>query len=272
MSKLGRSMNDLLEENDQNVENNESVSELKISDIIMNPSQPRTYFDDDSLKELSESIKRYGVIQPIVVKKTHSGYVLVSGERRLRASKIAGLDTITAIVRDYNSKLFAEIALLENVQREDLTPIEESIAYHKIINQLNLTHEELSKRIGKSRAYITNILGLLNLPGEVITDVNNGKLSMGHARSLSKLKDISLVLSLRDRIINEKLSVRQLESIIRDIKKTSTLTHMQKSNYKSILTSVLGDKYSVTIHDHSITINFKNKELLEKLIERMKNE
>lgn len=218
-SRLGRSFKDLLEENERKISDNEEVLELDINIIKPNPEQPRTIFDEKSLLELAESIKEHGVIQPVIVKPASVGYTLVAGERRVRACRMAGLTKVPAIVRDYNSIYLSELSILENLQREDLTPIEEAIAFQKAIFNLKLTHEELGKKIGKSRVYITNIIGLLNLPASVISDVNSGRISMGHARALSKLKNQQLCLDLTERIIKENLTVREIEGIIRNIHK-----------------------------------------------------
>ena len=146
---------------------NEEIIELNLDELRPNPYQPRKIFDDEALQELSESIKEHGVFQPIIVKKSIKGYEIIAGERRFRASKLAGLTTIPAIVRDFTDEQMMEIALLENLQRENLNVIEEALAYKSMIESLNLTQDELSKKVGKSRSHITNILGLLNLPKEV---------------------------------------------------------------------------------------------------------
>ena len=219
--KLGRSFNDLLQENKTEFKDNEEVLEIELSNIRPNPDQPRTIFDEKSLLELAESIIEHGVFQPVILKPAGTGYILVAGERRVKAAIMAGKSTIPAIVRDYNSIYLSELAILENLQREDLTPIEEAIAFQKAVFNLNLTHQQLGKKIGKSRAYVTNIIGLLNLPTVVINDVNLGKLSMGHARALSKLKDQNLCLALHERIIEEELTVRDIEGIIRNLYKAN---------------------------------------------------
>jgi ParB family chromosome partitioning protein len=216
-SKLGRSFKDLMEENERAISANEEIVELEINIIRPNPDQPRTVFDEKSMLELADSIRQHGVFQPVIVKPSGGTYTLVAGERRVRASRLAGLTKVPAIIRDYNAVYLSELAILENLQREDLTPIEEAIAFQKAIFNLKLTHEELGKKIGKSRAYVTNIMGLLNLPAAVIDDVNKGRISMGHARALSKLKDNLLCVDLSDRIIAEGLTVRDIEGIIRNL-------------------------------------------------------
>ena len=193
------------------------ILEIKLSDIRSNPYQPRKTFDEESLKEFSESIKEYGVIEPIIVKKTIKGYELVAGERRTRAARLAGLETIPAVVKDFNDQEMMEIALLENIQREDLNPIDEAMAYQKIIEIGHMTQEEFAKKFGKSRSYVTNMLGLLVLPEDLKDLVKQKKLTMGHARALSKISDTDAMRSLANKTVTEELSVRALENIISEL-------------------------------------------------------
>ena len=186
------------------------IKEIPVGEIRPNPYQPRKTFNDDALKELSESIKNYGVFQPIIVKKSIKGYDLIAGERRLRASKLAGLEKIPAIVKEFTDEEMREISLLENLQRENLTAIELAWAYKGIIDNLDIRQEDLAQKIGKSRAHVTNILGLLNLPDNVQKMVLNNEISMGHARVLSKMEDIEEVKNLANRIVNENLSVHDI--------------------------------------------------------------
>ena len=270
--KLGRSIGDLIEENKREFNENEEVIEISLTSIRPNPEQPRTVFKEDSLKELSESIKEHGVFQPIIVKPRGENFTLVAGERRVKAAKIAGLTTIPAIVRDYNSIYLSELAILENLQREDLTPIEEAIAFQKAVFNLKLTHEELGKKIGKSRTYITNIIGLLNLPTIVIQDVNLGKLTMGHARALSKLKDQELCLKLHKRIIEEGLTVRDIEGIIRNLHKDNK--HFLISNevldgVERKLSKEFDNRYHYRLKKNQLVFTFENEEELEILIKRI---
>ena len=164
------------------------VKDIPIDEIRSNPYQPRVHFDEDALQELADSIKTHGVFEPIIVKKSIKGYELVAGERRTKASKLAGLDTIPAIVKDFDDQAMMEIALLENIQRENLSPIEEAQAYKNFMIKTNMTQEEIARRFGKSRSHITNLLGLLSLPSDVQEDLITGKISMSHARVLSKLE------------------------------------------------------------------------------------
>jgi len=187
--------------------------ELNIEDIVPNPNQPRKYFDDIKLRELSESIKHSGLLQPIIVSNNkHDGkYLIIAGERRYRASKIAGLTKIKAIVLDLEDQEVLKNAILENVQREDLNPIEEASGYRKIIDTFNYTHEQLAKEIGKSRAHITNLLRVLTLPDEVQSAVRNGNISLGHAKVLLGVEN---PIDYLPTLIEKQLSVRQLEKMV----------------------------------------------------------
>ena len=187
------------------------IVEINIADIRSNPYQPRKVFDEAALNELAESIKEHGIVQPIIVKKSIKGYELIAGERRTKASKIAGKTTIPAIIREFNDQEMMEIALIENIQREDLNPIEEAEAYENIIKANNLTQEEVSKKFGKSRSYITNLLGLLRLPEKTKQYVLEGKISMGHARVLSKIDGNDKIEELAKEVIDTNMSVHDLE-------------------------------------------------------------
>ena len=186
---------------------------IPVDEIRSNPYQPRIHFDQDALEELAESIKEHGVLEPIIVKKSIKGYELVAGERRTKASKIAGKATIPAIIKDFDDQSMMEIALLENIQRENLTPIEEAKAYKNFMVKMNLTQEEVANKFKKSRSYVTNMLGLLKLPSEVQRDVVNGKISMSHARVLSKLDDEDKIIELAEKIKKEGISVHALEAL-----------------------------------------------------------
>ncbi len=270
--KLGRSFGDLLEENKTDWNDNEEVIEVEFDRIKPNPDQPRTIFKEDTLKELADSIKEHGVFQPIIVKPFGEDYILVAGERRVKAAQLAGLKTIPAIVREYNSIYLSELAILENLQREDLTPIEEAIAFQKAVFNMNLTHEELGRKIGKSRAYVTNIIGLLNLPEQVIQDVNNGTISMGHARALSKLKSQDLCLTLHKRVVQENLTVRDIEGLIRSLHKNSTEFLISKEilyKAKTRLQTGFDSRYSFKLKKNQLVFKFENEHELEDLIKRL---
>ena len=209
----------------------EEIVNIKLSELRSNPYQPRKVFDEEALQELSDSIKEHGVFQPIIVKKSIKGYEIIAGERRVKASLMAGLEEIPAIIREFNDTQMMEIALLENLQRENLTAIEEATAYKKLQETLTLTQEDLAKRLGKSRSHITNMLGLLTLPIEIQEDINQKKITMGHARVLSKLDNKTQQKELEEKIIKEGISVRELESLTQEPKIIKTNPqHRKKEN------------------------------------------
>ena len=247
---------------------------LKLDELRSNPYQPRKIFDQQALNELAESIKEHGVIQPIIAKKSIKGYEIIAGERRVKASIIAGLTEIPAIVKDFNDTQMMELALLENLQREDLSAIEEATAYKKLQETLGLTQEELAKRLGKSRSHITNMLGLLSLPSAIQEKITNKELSMGHARVLSKLQSEEQQLSLAERVISEDLSVRELERITMEptiIKTNPQKKKESKNNEYSYLQSELSEKLGtkVVIKKNKIEISFVNDNDLNRLLDYM---
>lgn len=251
---------------------------VKLADLRSNPYQPRKIFDEEALEELAESIKEHGVFQPIIVKPSIKGYEIIAGERRVKASILAGLTEIPAIIREFNDAEMMEIALLENLQREDLTPIEEASAYKKISDTLNLTQEELSKRVGKSRSYVTNTLGLLKLPEETQNLINEKKISMGHAKILSKLEDKYQIKELTDRIITEGISVRELESITSSSDEYTRVNQnsvpkekTKKDNIYAYLEDMISEKLGtkVKIKSNKIQISFTNSNDLNRLLEIM---
>ena len=249
---------------------NEEIVQLNISDLRPNPYQPRKVFNEDALKELSESIKENGVFQPIIVKKSIKGYEIIAGERRFRASMLAGLDKIPAIIRNFTEEQMIEIALLENLQRENLNAIEEALAYKNMIEKLNLTQDELSKKVSKSRSHITNMLGLLRLPEEVQEMVVNNKLTMGHARVLIKLEDKDEIINMANKIINEKMSVRGIERISPDLeKKIKTRRKVEQNQDYRYVEELLREKLDtkVVIKDKKIEISFNNVADLNRILE-----
>ena len=214
---LGRGINALFADFDEEKEADEKVEELQLDEIRPNPYQPRKNYEEN-LKDLSDSIRKNGVFQPIIVRKSSvMGYEIIAGERRFRASKLAGKDSIPAIVRAIDDEQMMEVAVLENLQREDLSPLEEAEAYSTLMKNLKITQSELSERLGKSRPYIANYLRLLDLPREVKTFVQDGKLSMGQARTLLALKDKDKLVELAKKTIKENYTVRQLEQIVNDM-------------------------------------------------------
>ena len=252
----------------------DEITMVKIKDLRSNPYQPRKNFDQQALEELANSIKEHGVFQPIIVKKSIKGYEIIAGERRVKASELAGLEEIPAIIRDFNDTQMMEIALLENLQRENLSAIEEATAYKKLQETLSLTQEELAKRLGKSRSHITNMLGLLTLPKDIQNEVNNKSISMGHARVLSKLDNINQQEELAKKIIEEGISVRRLEEISQEndvVKTNPQKVKVKVQNEYSYLQEELSEKLGtkVTIKKNKIEISFVNENDLNRLLEYM---
>ena len=249
----------------------DEVIEINLDELRPNPHQPRKIFNDEALNELALSIKENGVFQPIIVKKSIKGYEIVAGERRYRASKLAGLTTIPAIVRDFTEQQMIEIALLENLQRENLNAIEEAIAYKTMIEKLNLTQEQLSARVSKSRSHITNMLGLLRLPVEVQKMISEGNISMGHARVLSKLEDNDKIIEYARKIDLEKLPVREIEEITLDderkvnIKRKENTTSSEYKYVEDLLRDKLDTK--IKIKNKKIEISFNNTADLNRILE-----
>ncbi len=244
--------------------------EINIEDIRPNPYQPRIKFDDSKLKELAVSIKNHGVFQPILVRKSIQGYEIISGERRTRASKIAGKKTIPAIVLDFNDEQMMEISLLENIQREDLTAIEEGKAYQALINNLNYTQEDLAKRIGKSREHITNTMRLLKLPLKIQKYVEEAKLSAGAARALLSLENEEEMLELADKAIKENMSVRAIEKACKEIKNPTTIKKIKKVNrelnyVKEMVEHKLNTK--VEVNKNKIIINYQDTDDLNRILD-----
>lgn len=251
----------------------DDIKQINLSEIRSNPYQPRKTFNQEALQELAESIKSYGVFQPIIVKKSIKGYDLVAGERRVKASRLAGLDTIPAIVKDFSDDMMREIALLENLQRENLTAIELAWAYKGIIDSLHITQDELANKLGKSRSSITNTLGLLRLPNSVQNMILDGKLSMGHARELSKLEDNDKILEYAKEIVNNNLSVRDIENISKtdDVKKKNPISRVSKENEYSYIERELREVFGtkVKIANKKIEISFNNTNDLDRILEIM---
>ncbi|RNC63683.1 ParB/RepB/Spo0J family partition protein [Proteiniphilum sp. X52] len=214
---LGRGLDALITFNDGETQGSSSISEVELDKIVPNPDQPRRAFDEEGLRELSASIKSIGVIQPVTLRKLEDDtYQIIAGERRYRASQMAGLSTIPAYIKTADNDEMMEMALIENIQREDLNSIEIALAYQNLIDALSLTQEQLSERVGKKRATVANYLRLLKLPAEVQMGVKNKKIDMGHARALITMNDPVAQLSLYNLILEEGLSVRKVESMVKD--------------------------------------------------------
>lgn len=253
----------------------DEITMIDLAELRSNPYQPRKIFDEQALEELANSIKEHGVFQPIIVKKSIKGYEIIAGERRVKASLMAGLTQIPAIVRDFNDTQMMEIALLENLQRENLTAIEEATAYKKLQETLGLTQEELAKRLGKSRSHITNMLGLLTLPDTIQEDISAKKITMGHARVISKLDDYNQQQELVDKVINEGISVRQLEELAKETEIIKTNPQKprveREENEYSYVQDAMSEKLGtkVVIKKNKIEISFVNGNDLNRLLEYM---
>ena len=251
----------------------EEIVNVSLDELRSNPYQPRKVFDEEALQELSDSIKEHGVFQPIIVKKSIKGYEIIAGERRVKASRMAGLTEIPAIIRDFNDQEMMEIALLENLQRENLNAIEEATAYKKLQEALVVTQEELAKRLGKSRSHITNMIGILSLPQNIQDEISKNNVSMGHARVLSKLSDPNQQQELLNKIINDGISVRELESLTQAPTVVKVNPQKKKETYNEYaylqeeLSEKLGTK--VVIKKNKIEIKFVNNNDLNRLLECM---
>ncbi|MDX8045458.1 ParB/RepB/Spo0J family partition protein [Gracilibacillus sp. S3-1-1] len=213
---LGRGLDALFDEVVEE-KSSDKIVEVELKECRPNPYQPRKVFEADAIEELKESVLQHGILQPLIVRQSIKGYEIVVGERRYRAAKEAQLSTIPVVIKDLTDEQMMELALLENIQREDLTPVEEATAYDRLINELNITQDQLSKRLGKSRSHIANLVRLLSLPADVITKINNGSISMGHGRALLGLKDKKHINPVVNRIVTEKLNVRQVEALINEL-------------------------------------------------------
>lgn len=255
-------------------ENKKDVTEISIDEIRSNPYQPRRTFDTETLNELAKSIEEYGVVQPVIVKKSIKGYELIAGERRTKAAKIAGLKVIPAIIKDFDDQQMMEIALIENIQREDLNPMDEAVSISNIIKLRGYTQDEFANKFGKSRTYVTNILGLLKLPEDVKKMVEKRTLSMSHARVLSKIDDEEKVVRLAKQVITDELSVRELEKITQDDKKEIEVVKNKKSGYdhkyrmyENIIMDTLDTK--VRVSKKKIEIYFDGVNELEEILSKM---
>ena len=250
-----------------------SQEKIKLDEIRPNPYQPRKVFDEQALNELALSIQEHGIFQPVILKKSVQGYEIVAGERRCRAARMAHLAEVPAIIVDFSDQQMMEIALLENIQREDLNAIEEAQAYQTMMEKLKLTQNELAKRIGKSRTHITNTLRLLNLPEKIQEYVLDGSLSMGHARALITL-DKERALKIAKRVIDEKLSVRDVENIVKGFELQEARKNkpkVEKSKEYQYVEGLLRKKYRtrIKVDDKSITIKYSDTDDLNRLLELM---
>ena len=287
---LGRGLSALLNDNNHNIEsigdNNAelivgSIIDLPIEKISNNPFQPRTNFNEESIKELSTSIKQLGVIQPVTVRKIKGNkYQLVSGERRLRASELAGLKTIPSYVRLADDRESLEMALVENIQRQDLDPIEIGLSYERLINEIKLTQDQLSERVGKKRSTIANYMRLLKLDPIIQTGIRDQFITMGHGRALVNISDSKLQIELYKKIVKKGLSVRGIESLVKNLRDTKTKS---TNNYLSPfinqaaeeLKSILGTSVSVSSNKQGkgiLKINFDSQEELQHILNKVKGD
>ena len=255
---LGKGLGALIPDEVETKEKSSSTKLIPLNSIVNNSDQPRKFFDSDNIAELAESIKNHGIIQPLILKKDGNKYVIIAGERRWRAAKMLSLKEVPAIIMELSDKEILEISLIENIQRQDLNPIEEALAYRKLIDDFNLTQQELSKRIGKSRVAITNTMRLINLDERVQQYLIESVISEGHGRALLSVEDKDLQYDLAQKIIDEKLSVRELERLIKLLFKEKDNDNKKKSKeinpYVKDVQNRLQDYFGTKVN-----INSKNK-------------
>lgn len=277
---LGKGLGALIPEDMVTAPTNEKKEEssrtlISINLIKSNSDQPRKFFDDDKIAELAESIKYHGIIQPIILKKNKEEYIIVAGERRWRAAKLLGLKEVPAIVMNLTDKDILEISLIENIQRQDLNPIEEAVAYKKLLGEFKLTQEELSRRIGKSRVAISNTMRLMNLTETVQQYLMDGVITEGHGRVLLAISDENLQCEIAQKIIDEKLSVRELEKFIKFLNKPKKNIERKIQNnpyYKDVterLQEFLGTKVNISNKNNKgkIEIEYYSDEDLQRILE-----
>lgn len=279
MSKrLGKGLDALIPS--LSVSDDDKIVEVSLKELRPNPYQPRKNFDHESIQELAESIGQHGVIQPIIVRKVLKGYEIIAGERRYRASEVAGKKTIPTVIRSFTDQQVMEIALIENVQRENLNALEVATAYQALMEEFKMTQEELATKVGKSRSHIANFLRLLSLPDEVKEYVSRGTLSMGHARSLVSVKKEEMIIALANKAIEQSWNVRQLEEAVQNIdkkKEDSAKSKTKKSDpYLVDVEETLRDRFQTTVKiKHSqkdkgkIELNYYSKQDLERLLEML---
>ena len=279
MSKgLGKGINAIFP--GESINQMETVEKVPVNQIKVNPFQPRKIFDETALSELSESIKEHGVLQPIILRKKGKMFEIVVGERRFRASKAAGLREIPAVIRGFSDQQMMEIAILENLQREDLTPIEEAEAYQNLMENLSLTQEQLAFRLGKSRPHIANHIRLLSLPEVVREKISSNKISMGHGRALLGLKQKKLIPTISDKVIKESLNVRQLEALVQRMNENVSRETSKPTNKdifivekESQLREYFGTTVSIkkTKNKGKIEIEFFSEDDLERILELLED-
>jgi ParB family transcriptional regulator, chromosome partitioning protein len=260
----------------------ESIQEINVKELRPNPYQPRKVFQPEAIEELKNSILEHGILQPIIVRKSIKGFEILAGERRFRAAKEAKLEKVPVVVREFTEQQMMELAVLENLQREDLTPIEEAIAYQTLMEKLNVTQEVLAKRLGKSRPHIANHVRLLTLPVKIQELISIGKISMGHGRALLGLKQKDKLTALVEKVIKEGLNVRQLEHLIQqmneNVPRETKKPKIDKDIFIKETENVLRDRFGTSVHikqsknKGKIEIEFFSKEDLERILELLEQE
>lgn len=282
MSKkgLGSGLSHLIEQN-MSANNQREVFDVSVSKIKPNPYQPRKTFDQKALEELSESIKENGLFQPILLRETLVGYEIISGERRYRASKLAGLDSVPAIIYDYTDQQMMEVALVENIQREDLSIVEEARSYQSLIDNLGYTQEQLANKVGKSRSHVANIIRLLKLDDDILESVDKGLLSMGHVKVLITIDDKKRQHQIVDQIISQNLNVRQTEELASSAKGKTTIKVKQRRANETVksarnkrIETIVREKLGVQVivtgeNKGSIEFKYNSPDELENLLEQL---
>ncbi|MDF2921104.1 MAG: ParB/RepB/Spo0J family partition protein [Paenibacillaceae bacterium] len=275
--RLGKGLDALIPS--LSVNDDDKVIEIPVTQLRANPYQPRKTFNEESIQELAASIKEHGVIQPIIVRTVLKGYEIIAGERRFRASQLCGLTTIPAVVRKFSDQQVMEIALIENVQREDLNAMEQALAYQALIDQFKLTQEELSMKVGKSRSHIANFLRLIQLPEEIKQYVSRGTISMGHARAIAGVKDDAKKKELASITIKQQWSVRELEEAIQKLdeqkeKETPKQKNRKKDPYMDEVEENLRSIFRTTVkikaqqqNKGKIELSYYSKDDLERILE-----
>lgn len=272
---LGKGLNAFF--TNMEVDKEESIQELNLDDLRPNPYQPRKNFQKEAIDELKTSILEHGILQPLIVRKSIKGYEIVVGERRFRAAKEANLETVPAVVRELSEQQMMELAVLENLQREDLSPIEEGFAYQTLMEKLSLTQEEVAKRLGKSRPHVANYIRLLSLPPAIQEFISNGKISMGHGRALLGLREKAKIPLVVEKVIKEELNVRQLENLIQQLNENVSRETKKAEKNKDIFIKEqelsLRERFGTTVNikqsknKGKIEIEFFSKEDLERILE-----
>lgn len=289
---LGRGLNTLIpntpivneekeEKKNQSEELTEKESTLPINKIEPNPDQPRNQFDEDSLQELADSIKQFGILQPILVNKKGEFYEIIAGERRWRAAKLAGLEKVPVVIRDFKANEAVEIALIENIQREDLSPIEEAMAYKRLMEEFQLKQDQVAAKVSKSRAAITNSLRLLKLDLRVQKMLEEEMISTGHARALLAIENGDQQYEIAMKVFDEKLSVRDIEKLVKDLKKVKTKKSEEKDVHDFIyadleesMKQIFGSKVNIKNRKNNkgkIEIEYYSRDELERIVDMIKS-